>query len=102
MISAEAIKPLVEALKAELLPIVRDQVLAEVRAELAGREPADGKIMLSLADLAGRYGCGRTEALRLIEDGQLPSVQRRCRGGKLGNFIHITDAERVLGGRRSR
>ena len=91
---------------APLIAAVRDairaDILAEVRAEVAaGRaEAPPERVILSLADTGRRYGTGRTELKRLIACGKLPAVERMARGGRVGTFIHIADAERVLAGRK--
>jgi hypothetical protein len=81
----EAAAAAVEALRAEMLRTRQAQL--------------SGKKMLSLADLARDYGIGRGEAKRLISAGRLKCVERRTRGGYVGQFVNRADAEVVLGGR---
>jgi hypothetical protein len=91
---------------APLIAAVRDAIradlLAEVRAEIRAShaEASPDRIILSLADAGRRYGVGRIELKRMIASGRLPAVERTCRGGRIGTFIHISDAERVLAGRK--
>ena len=96
--NADPLAPLVAAIKATL----QDELLAVVRAEMraTAAEAKPEKVMLSLANLCRRYGCGRKYARKLIATRKLPAVERRCRGGKVGQFIHLADAERVLAGRK--
>jgi hypothetical protein len=56
---------------------------------------------LSYADLGKQYRpCGRTQVKKLIASGELPVIYRLCRGGRMGAFFTIEDAERVLAGKR--
>jgi hypothetical protein len=96
---AAALAPLVAQAVREQLPGLVAQALAE-RDRLA-RAATTGPRTLSLAAVAKRYGVGRIEAKRLISNGKLPSVERRCRGGRMGTFIAVEDCERVLAGRRT-
>lgn len=89
-----AIQPLVEAIKAELLPILREELRAE-RGEIAA-PPA--KRLLSLRDLARIYGVGRAISSADIAAGRLRCVYRRCRGGHIGKFVPQESAERLYAG----
>ncbi len=90
---------------AALLDLVRKEAAAAateaVRSELLRARQAQltGKKMLSLADLARDYGIGRGEAKKLIASGRLRAVERKTRGGYVGQFVNRADAEVVLGGR---
>lgn len=97
--SADALRPLVEAIKAEIYPEILAKVRAELRAESA--ETAPTCVMLSIKDACDRYGVGRIVVKKLIGSGRLRSVEREARGGRTGQFLHIADCERVLAGRRA-
>jgi hypothetical protein len=96
----DLLAPLVAEIEARLTP----KIMAQVRAELAaGRaESHPERLMLSLADAGARYGAGRIALKRMIADGRLPAVERVCRGGRVGMFLHIGDCERLLAGRAPR
>ena len=56
------------------------------------------RVLLSIAELGKRYGVGRIQTKKLIADGSLPAVERTARGGRLGSFVRVEDADRVLAG----
>lgn len=93
----DALRPLVDLVRAGLV----DEVMSRVRAELAAQhaEALPQRVVLSLADAVERYGIGRLELKRLIAGGRLPAFERRARGGRTGTYMHLADCERVLAGR---
>ena len=92
--------PLIEAIKHSLRDELLETIRAEMRATAAEAKP--DCIMLSIGDAVQRYGVGRINLKKLIAGGKLPAINRVCRGGHVGQFIHLGDAERVLGGRVDR
>jgi len=97
---AAAISKLVEQAVAEQLPTMLAVALSERDRVTAERVPKDGLRVLSLAKLAKQYRCGRLMAKRLIASGELPAIERITRGGRVGTFVAVADAERVLAGQR--
>jgi len=93
------LRPLIDAVKSEL----RAELLAEIRSEMVTRsaEAPPKCVMLSIAETCLRYGVGRPVLKRMIADGRLKAIQRPCRGGLVGQFLHLADCERVLAGRQS-
>lgn len=57
--------------------------------------PRPNKVWLSIHDIQVHYGIGRKAICQMIKSGKLAAKEDICRGGK-GQFIHITDAEKVL------
>lgn len=94
---ADALRPLADAIKAELRAELLAEVRSEIRAEKAEAAPA--RVTLSLAEVGARYGIGRIALKRLISTGRIQSIERPCRGGRIGQFLHLADCERVLAGR---
>ena len=94
----DLLRPIIETVKNEL----RAELLAELRAESLARsaERAPSCVMLSLAGTSQRYGVGRIALKAMIKTGRLRAVERVCRGGRVGQFLHLADCERVLAGRR--
>ena len=90
-----ALRPLIDAIRAELLPQLREEIRAELLADHVSNPPTAPKRLYSLRDLGRRYGVGRTQAARDIVAGRLNVVERRCRGGQMGKFVPIEEAERV-------
>ncbi len=95
----DPLRPLADAIKREL----RIELLAELRAEIvASRAEAQPEcIMLSIDDVRDRYGVGRIAIKQMIAAGRLRAVERICRGGRMGTFLHLADCERVLAGRKA-
>ena len=91
------LRPLINSIKDE----IRAELMAEMRAELAATsaEVKPTCVMLSLADTCQRYGVGRIALKQMLKTGRLRAVERICRGGRIGQFLHIADCERVLAGR---
>ena len=91
---------------AGLLELVRREAAtaatAAVRAELNRTRQAcrGGRRLLSLAAIGKEYAVGRIELKRLIACGDLRSIERKCRGGRIGTFVAWEDAESVLAGRQ--
>lgn len=98
--SPDPLRPLLDTLKREL----RLELLPEIRAEVAAfhAETQPKRVMLSLADASRRYGVGRIVVKKMIQSGQLPAIERECRGGRTGTFVHLADAERCFTGRTPR
>ena len=92
--------PLIEELEARLFPRLHEKILEGLASKIwsDSHVPKSQKRLFSLRDLAEIFGVGRTEATRLIRDGKMQSVERRCRGGKIGIFVAVEEAERVLAG----
>jgi hypothetical protein len=95
----DLLRPIIEAVKNEL----RAELLAELRAEslACSAERAPSRIMLSIADTSQRYGIGRIALNAMIKTGRLRAVERICRGGRVGQFLHLADCERILAGRKA-
>lgn len=93
------LRPLIESIKDELYADLLARLRAEFNATKAEAKPEC--VMLSLADAGERYGVGRIALKGLIKAGQLRAVERLCRGGRVGQFLHIADCERVLAGRKA-
>jgi hypothetical protein len=93
---SDAVRPLANAIKAEL----HDELLAELRADIRATkaEAQPECVMLSIAKCRKRYGVGRGVIKELIRSGRLRAVERKSRGGRVGQFIHLKDAERILAG----
>jgi hypothetical protein len=91
------VEPLVEAIMdaLERRPEFHAMVQALMVAERQAHPLSDEKRLYSIDDLRRRYGVGRTVALRDIRSGRLQATERRCRGGRIGNFITVEEAERV-------
>ena len=77
----------------------RPEFRALVRALLVSERQFPSKReesrLYSISDLGRIYGVGRTIVLSDIRSGRLQATERRCRGGKTGNFIAVEEAERV-------
>lgn len=90
---------------AGLIEMVRREAAAAaleaVRLEILRCKQAmtDAPRIMSIAALGRRYGIGRKEVRRLIAENLLPCIERRCRGGRIGIFVAIEDAEMVLAGK---
>ena len=96
--SDDPLRPIIDAIKLE----IREEILAEVRADMAASraETVPGKVVLSLSEVGRRYGAGRIALKQMIRSGRLRAIERPCRGGRLGQFLHLADCERVLAGRK--
>lgn len=96
--NTDPLAPLMEIIRkvatAAALEATRMELLRTRQALTAGPR------LLSLAAIGREYQVGRLEALRLIKEGRLPFVERRCRGGRIGIFIAREDAEAILVGRK--
>ena len=90
-----ALRPLIDAIRAELLPQIRAEIRAGILADYAVKPTLSPKRLYSLRDLGRHYGVGRTQAELDIGTGKLHVVERRCRGGQMGKFVPIEEAERV-------
>lgn len=90
-----ALRPLIDAIRAELIPQLRQEIRAEILADHAIRPTLSPKRLYSLRDLGHHYGVGRTQAEKDISSGRLHIVERKCRGGQIGKFIPVEEAERV-------
>lgn len=94
----DPLAPLIDAIRSGLRDELMAAVRSEVRALLAEGKP--DKVMLSIPDVGRHYGIGRIALKQMIRDGKIPSITRRCRGGRMGTFVHAADCERILAGRK--
>lgn len=94
--------PLVDALEARLFPRLHEKIMEGLASKIWADSniPKSPKRLFSLKDIAEIFGVGRTEATRLIREGKMQCTERRCRGGKIGVFVAVEEAERVLVGIR--
>jgi hypothetical protein len=92
--TTESFRQIIELIKREIRP----EMLAEIRAEVAATRAEDQpkRVMLSLASISERYGVGRIVVKKMIQSGQLPATERECRGGRIGTFVHVADADRCF------
>jgi len=97
--STDPLAPLLELIR----KVATEAALEATRLELLRTRQAltAGPRLLSLAAISREYHVGRLEAQRLIREGRLPFVERRCRGGRIGTFIAREDAEAVFIGRKA-
>jgi len=93
-----ALGSFIAAIKSEIYPEIRAFVQAEFRAGQFVTPSPPTKRLYSLRDLALRYKVGRSQASADIAAGRLRVVERRCRGGRMGKFIPIEEAERLYAG----
>ena len=91
--SDSALRPLLDAIRAELLPQIRAEIRAEILADHAVKTTLSPKRLYSLRDLGRHYGVGRIQAERDIAAGKLHVVERVCRGGHVGKFVPFEEAE---------
>jgi hypothetical protein len=96
---SDPLAPLVAAISDQLLEKALTRLRSEWAAQAAETKPQ--RVLLSLAEAGRRYGVGRILLRRLIASGKLDAVTRRCRGGRIGQFLHVADCERVLAGRKA-
>lgn len=94
-VDSAALRPLIDAIRAELIPQLRQEIRAEILADHAIRPTLPPKRLYSLRDLGRHYGVGRTQAGLDIAAGRLRVVERRCSGGQIGKFVPVEEAERV-------
>ena len=82
--------------------VAEAKALATVQTYLlkARQASTDGPRMLSYAAAGKAYNVGRLVLERMVAEGRLPCVERRCRGGRIGVFMAREDLERVLAGRK--
>jgi hypothetical protein len=96
----QAAKDLVSAIQA----VVRLEISRAPAALLPSEPVADQRgrrVMLSIQQMMERYGVGRKAIRALAKSGRLPCSERKCRGGRMGIFVHLAVADRVLGGMRA-
>jgi hypothetical protein len=94
----DPLRILVESVEASLYPKLLDRLRSDLLATKAEANPTC--VMLSLADAGERYGIGRIAIKQMIRAGRIRAVERPCRGGRVGQFLHLADCERVLAGRK--
>lgn len=89
--------PLADAVLAvlETRPEFHAIVQALVAADRQSHPSPAEKRLYSLADIQRKYGVGRTVSMGDIKAGRLRATERRCRGGKIGKFVTVEEAERV-------
>jgi len=89
------LRPLIDAIKQELLSELRYEIHAGIQSAQAIHPSPQAKRTLSLRELGQVYGVGRVQVKRDVREGIVRAVERRCRGGQIGLFVPIEEAERV-------
>ena len=91
--------PAEKALRALLRPLVREELSAAMK-EIASTSPSAlrsyRQVDLSIANICQDYRVGRAKVIRMIISGELPSHQRRTRGGMIGTFVRFEHAAKVM------